>query len=216
MVFIQLGVCLAILIKGIIYPIDLGWVSVSKTNQCLVLQLDDFAKVRSNANWPSVCFNPFLMWDTIRHFIHLSGGAVHTFYLGFVPDTLRQTLDSYGPNNILSTPLCIQTTAWKEAKPPGWAKKKVIILFWITWKITLKKGWGGGPSPLKFLHKAACVNMKPNFSALLLTANFAAKVSSIWEQHLHKPHRQCRDHQDPFQENSLAHVQSQKNLPPHL
>lgn len=45
--FMQLEVCLAIIIKGIFYPVDLGrWISVSKSNQCSVLRLNDFAKVR--------------------------------------------------------------------------------------------------------------------------------------------------------------------------
>lgn len=81
-------------------------------------------------------------------------------------------------------------------------------------KNNIKKGMGWGTSSSEVL--ATCINMKPNLSALWLTANFASKISSIWEQHLHKPHRQSRDHQDPFQASSLAHVQSWKDLPPHL
>lgn len=47
LLFMQLEVCLAITIKGIFYSIHLGiLVFVSKSNQCPVLQLNDFAKVR--------------------------------------------------------------------------------------------------------------------------------------------------------------------------
>ena len=44
---------------------------------------------------------------------------------------------------------------------------------------------------------ATCVTTKSNFRALRWSANLL--WSAVWEQHLHKPHRQCRDHQDPVQ-----------------
>lgn len=126
------GVFRAMLIKGILYPIDYGlWVSVSKSNQCLILQLDDFAKVRSNANWPSVCFNPFLMWDTIRHFIHLSGGLVFIYFILDLSQLRALTHSDRPwipmvPATSFPHPWVSKPQLGNEAKPPGSAKNKSL------------------------------------------------------------------------------------------